>query len=135
MENIISIIDIRKVSMNYFCFEPELLIEKGYVSANFEIEEKEHEDDEETQITDIKFVMLVSSEPIQDIDVNEIEAKFEVTYRVVYNVEENNEKVKRQNLVKDLEPYIRKDIMDFYINVDLPKIAIPYGFWKYAEEN
>ncbi len=127
--------DVKKIRMQYNCDSPEEVFEKGFLKANFEITQKELEDDE-ARVADITFEMLIDSTPIdQDTNLEEVVGKISITFRMIYETENNVKKIENKVLLREIEPFIRKELIEFYNSVGLPNLAIPYGFWKNAEED
>lgn len=136
MENLV-IFDISKISISYFCREVDKLIGNGFAKMNYsvlldEIEgEGEEEEGNDIITAQIPFELLLNSEDITDeTDKSNVDAKVEFVYKMVFHTSTKLSEINDQEVLAIIEPYIRKELYDFFKEVGLPMLPLPYRFWK-----
>lgn len=64
------------------------------------------------------------------IDEEYINVRFDVTYEVILQTEKSIENITKLFMMNLLEAYIKKDVLDFYGEVGLPRIKLPAAIWE-----
>lgn len=138
----LQVLDISKTRLNYFVNDAEILQKNGLakfgmVFATEDIENLNGELEPHKHFL-LKFdlIFLAKDSPhkekdIKDITDEEAAARIKITYEGIIKIhdEENvSEDIINHEIIRILEPYIRKDIKDFTNEVNIPMIPLPINF-------
>lgn len=139
----IQILELNKSRLNYFVNAADVIQDKGVakVGINFMADDIESLDGESEPLKYIKLdfdlLFLEVDSPIKekkskDVSDDEVAARFKVTYEGILKMDNTekdfSENKLRQEVIRVIEPYIRKDIRDFTGEVNIPMIPLPINF-------
>ncbi|MEA0565007.1 hypothetical protein [Lysinibacillus irui] len=129
------IIDIKKERFSYYSNDVEKLAEVGYVKMNYTsslIKPVDKNDAEDIVKCDIEYSLYLHSEEISDtIETEDIETDACISGKYAVIVDHNNQP--DDELIEfastTVEPYIRRDIIEFCKEIQIPTFPLPYRFW------
>ncbi|MYL56220.1 hypothetical protein GLW20_01715 [Virgibacillus halodenitrificans] len=131
MGNNITILDVTKTALNFFCEETENLLEKGYANLHVDVSLSDLRDDESLKAAYINFSAFISSMPFEEVeDLEKVEAKIKITHRMIFNSTMNIENIEEAEVLLNIEPFIRREVLVFCAEVGIPPIPLPYRFWE-----
>ncbi|MBE1557091.1 hypothetical protein [Sporosarcina limicola] len=131
----LEILDIKKTSINYYCTELDKLLEKGFAKADYSVVLGELKDDVNIKKAEINFMLFLNTEEFVDLDKSQnIDAKIELTYIMIFSTSNDLNEIDDKMIMVHIEPYIRKELFDFYSEIGLPTIPLPYRFWNHDKK-
>lgn len=137
-----SIKDIVKLEVNYLNMIDQDNTDNDGIGVRAE-NNVEISEDREIAIIELDFVMKSvktktweenkweeNKDEFFNIDDNEIIGKLKVKYKVIseLNIEDNDEL--RFKLLEIVEPYFRKEVETLLSNMKLPNYILPFRFWE-----
>lgn len=136
-----SILDVKQTKLNYEVLDPEKLQKGARILMNIRIEIGNHIEDEKLKVATV-FIELYLIE--QDMDDNENIPEEEyhklnrgfyiTTYRVYLQGDSFESEELEIEIIRHLEPYVKKGILDFSQEVEIPAISLPFEFWKHVQK-
>lgn len=131
--NEILVLDISRVSINYFSNNIEAIQNKGAVRLKTKTDFKDIENSN-NHIANVSIDMIVNNDKSvfenKIIEDNQVDARLKVTFKIVFSYVKGKQKIEKEDMLNIAEPYIRKEIMDFCNELDIPKVPLPYRAWK-----
>jgi len=136
-----NILDVKKIQLNYEASNPEVLQEGARVLMNIKIDIGNHIEDEDLKVANV-LIELYLIEQRNDDDVNIPEEEYHKsnrgfyisTYRVFFKGDLDESEKLEFEIIRHLEPYVKKGILDFSQEVDIPAISLPFEFWKNVQK-
>lgn len=131
------IIKVTKPRLNYYSKDTSKIGKSGLLQVGTEIEVNDFKEYKNV-LFDFKFRILNITEEEKkmikeaengSIEEQYIQARFDVTYQVILDTEKNIDEITKHFMINMLEAYIKKDILDFYGEVGLPRIKLPQEIW------
>ena len=130
------IIKVTKPRLNYYAKDTKV-DKTGLLQIGTEIEVNDFKEYKKI-LFDFRFRVLNITDEEKEklkeagsttIDEQYINARFDVTYQVILDTEKSIDEITKHFMVNMLEAYIKKDILDFYGEVGLPRIKLPQVIW------
>ncbi|KAA0958268.1 hypothetical protein FQ085_00720 [Planococcus sp. ANT_H30] len=143
---VFNIMDVKNSRLNYLCELAEELQDSITVNMHFNVNISEHIEDKELKTALISFKLFLfkgkpeetkfEDEDKEDEFSSEVEDRekndgyYIADYKIWFRTDlEDRDKLETE-LLRHLEPYIKKGILDFSVQVGLPTFSLPYEFWK-----
>lgn len=130
--NKLVILNISRNKMNYFSNNSENIKDKGIVKMHTGVGFHDIEDSDE-HTADVYLDMIVHSDKSiyenEEISDKDVDARLKVNFKIVFSYPSDLQEIEDKVILSIIEPYIRKEVMEFCEAIDIPKVPIPYRFW------
>ncbi|MFC4714075.1 hypothetical protein [Planococcus dechangensis] len=132
------VIEVKVPSLNYGCHNPEKLAEGAEVHIKVAMMLATHKEKKDLRNATLNIsILLVEDENTDDpkeITKEEADGFFIADYKLFFKTDMENSPELENIVMRWLEPYFNKGLLDFSNEVGIPPLNIPYGFLENAQK-
>lgn len=130
----IDILNVSKPFFQYKCDDADTISQKGFFSFEINHELEEFEEGEFEAVLEFKMKIFDIDDSLHTLAPEEIREKdsnalFHAKYKVIFYTDLSYEDITQKKILIALEAYIKKDVLEFYKEVELPVIQLPKKIW------
>lgn len=123
------ILEIKIPQLNYHFSPKENTSEVVNIRVNYTVSISNHNNDKALKCCELDFDLSIIDDNEEPIIIGD----YKIIYQVFIKTDFTDEDIIEKEILRHLEPYVKKGVFEFCINNDIPPINLPYEFWKYAK--
>jgi len=133
--------DILVPMLSYSCLNNEKLQEGARLRIEIETQISKNKNKENLKLVEVDFSIMIQElsdnkeEFFDDEDDENICGEFNSKYRVFIETSKEDDVEIREEVLRQLVPYIQKGVFDFSVQVGIPNMKLPYDLWKYENKS
>jgi len=127
--------------LSYSCLNNEKLQEGARLRIEIETQISKNNNKENLKLVEVDFSIMIQElsdnkeEFFDDEDDENICGEFNSKYRVFIETSKEDDVEIREEVLRQLVPYIQKGVFDFSVQVGIPNMKLPYDLWKYENKS
>lgn len=127
--------------LSYSCLNNEKLQEGARLRIEIETQISKNKNKENLKLVEVDFSIMIQElsdnkeEFFDDEDDENICGEFNSKYRVFIETSKEDDVEIREEVLRQLVPYIQKGVFDFSVQVGIPNMKLPYDLWKYENKS
>lgn len=128
-----TIYDVRAARLNYECENPPQLQEGAKVTMYVTVNISDHIEEKNRKLGEVQLelYLLENSKEVNESTIKDVNDGFyKVEYKIWFETDAEESQKLDLILLRHLEPYLKKGILDFSLEVGLPALSLPFEFWK-----
>lgn len=130
---ILDILEVKIPRLEYGCTNMEKLLDSIDVHVNVSVTIGTHKEEKDLKTAVLHLqLFLFEQDSVENLSENKQNADgfYIADYKAWFRTDAEESKELEITIIKYLEPYFQKGILDFSIEAGLPPLNIPYRFWE-----